>query len=156
MSEESTGKVSSWVRSWDQTGVLVSMNLPSGDRDHKSTCGGCCSLFVIFITVLITISELSRVFIAIDFSTEQSFNYLNFSTNTEAYEIAAVDFIPAVQVVNFWEEMDNLTDYYDMKFYQYLRSLDSDLDYHESINFYDLDLCTKLYPELKDYFIDSY
>ena len=102
MSEEAKGGVSSWVRSWDQTGVTVSMNLPSGDRDQKSTCGGCCSLFLIFITVLITISELGRVFIAIDFSTEQSFNYLNFATNTESYIIDSIDFIPAVQVVNFW------------------------------------------------------
>ena len=70
-------RVSSWVKGWDQTGVTVSMNLPSGDRDHKSTCGGYCSLFLIFVTIFITLTELCRVFIALDFSTEESFEYLN-------------------------------------------------------------------------------
>ena len=43
-----------------------------------------------------------------------------------------------------------------MRLYQYRRSLDDNNDYKEGIEFYELEPCATVYPELADYFVNSY
>ena len=43
-----------------------------------------------------------------------------------------------------------------MRLYQYYRELDENNNYKENVEFYGLEPCATLYPELANYFINSY
>ena len=55
------------VKSCDQLGVPVSLNL-NGNSTHKTFLGGCCSIFATILLLIILTSEVSSVFFKLNYS----------------------------------------------------------------------------------------
>ena len=53
-------KATNWVRSCDQLGIPVSLNL-NKQNVHQTTVGGCCSLLAIFFITFVFYSEITQV-----------------------------------------------------------------------------------------------
>ena len=68
-----------FIRSFDQAGVPVTLNLEN-KGEHKTWVGGCCSLLVIVLTTLIIIPELFIVFKGETFDFVSEIEYVDEST----------------------------------------------------------------------------
>ena len=53
-------RVNKWIRSWDQLGVPVSLNL-NRESVHKTQLGGCCSLIMILFLLLVFYTSMVEV-----------------------------------------------------------------------------------------------
>ena len=70
-----------------------------GEGDHKTFVGGCCSLIVILLTLLIITSEWYKVFFKADFNMQVEVNYIQEATERDIeseYNVASDLFIPAM------------------------------------------------------------
>jgi len=54
-------KISEFVKGLDQTGVPITLNL-NGETTRKTFVGGCCSLMVILLILVIFGAEINNLF----------------------------------------------------------------------------------------------
>ena len=102
-----------FVKRVDYTGVPVTLSL-RGEGDHKTFVGGCCSLIVILLTLLIITSEWSTVFFNTKFNMQEEVNYLQEATERDrkgAFNVASEEFIPAMLYWNRNTKVDDINSY---------------------------------------------
>ena len=56
-----SGRIYEFVKGFDQTGVPVTLNM-KGEGTKKTLPGGCCSLIVICLILVICVAEINTVF----------------------------------------------------------------------------------------------
>ena len=107
--------MSEFVKRMDQTGVPVTFNL-KGEGVHKTVVGGFCSMIVIFLTLLIMVSEQTTVFFKNNFATKVEEEYIQESTDslqhTGEYTVPSEDLISAVLIIHMNRAVDNIFDYF--------------------------------------------
>ena len=98
----------------DQTGVPVTLNLNSKGV-HQTAIGGCCSLIVTILSILIVVSQWIKVFSGEEFSSEFQSTYIHESTELQSenkFEIPTEDLIPAILIHNRFVDKDvNILNY---------------------------------------------
>ena len=90
--------------------------------------GGCCSLLVVLLTLIVLFTEFYTVIFKDNFSVQfsQHFRAETYELTPEnQYQIPQSDFIPAILLVN-QARVVNIEDYVTLGFYFYQRSLDED------------------------------
>ena len=90
--------------------------------------GGCCSLLVVLLTLIVLFTEFYTVLFKETFSVQfsQHFRAETYELTPEnQYRIPQSDFIPAILLVN-QARVVNIEDYVTLGFYYYVRGLDED------------------------------
>ena len=103
-------KVCEWIRSCDQLGVPISLNL-NQQSIYKTKLGGCCSLIAIVVLLIVFYINMIEV---VQQNTETS-SYYSFvkEEDREAFTFASDEVIPAIQMLNMsrTEKTFNILDY---------------------------------------------
>ena len=94
-----SSRIGNFFRSYDSTGVPISLNL-NGESSHKTITGGLCSFCVTIVSLVIFFAQMQQVFFDLNFSKSESIEYLTFSDGHEPFQISTDDVIPALQMVN--------------------------------------------------------
>lgn len=102
------GRMSELIRSRDQLGVPVSLNM-NGSHLHQTFVGGCCSVIVIVMICSLFISSMLQVFVNFNYSLMAEDSYMRMNDGHGAFEISTDDVIPAIQILNMSRPNTTLT-----------------------------------------------
>ena len=116
-------KSTRFIKSFDWTGVPVTLNLENKGV-HQTRVGGCCSVIVIALTTIIITSQLITVFKGKTFNTQLDIEYIDESEELNldnAFEVNSNDFIPALKYFNKFQTDVEMSNYLQPQAYKYVR-----------------------------------
>ena len=98
-------KTNQWIRSCDQLGVPVSLNL-NQESVHRTYFGGCCSLIANVFLLLIFYTNMAQV-VQLSYQSSAEYSYINISEeDQEAFTFTTDEVIPALQMYSMFHNND--------------------------------------------------
>ena len=83
------------IRSFDQLGVPVTLNL-NKQGSHQTFLGGCCSILAIILIMFVFVSTTLAVFVEFNYDIAEEVSYLRLSDGHEPFEISTESVVPAL------------------------------------------------------------
>lgn len=98
-------KTNQWIRSCDQLGVPVSLNL-NQESVHRTYFGGCCSLIANVFLLLIFYTNMAQVF-QMSYTSSAEQGYINIDEDDqETFSFTTDEVIPALQMYSMYYNND--------------------------------------------------